>query len=95
MYIMFNSINYFQCDTDICMAKKRGFLADDGSIDKAALESNVVKQFIDDPELTEAIKTKCVNGDVADYGPSDMCELTKTRHCIGLQSIMVCNFNRD
>nr|CAJ2313445.1 Uncharacterized protein/Odorant-binding related protein [Metisa plana] len=78
------------CDMEICVAKKKGYLNEDGSINKEALRSIIEKDLAGNPTLVSGITKKCIEGDLDDYAPADFCDLHKLRHCILLQSYDTC-----
>lgn len=73
----------------MCIGKKQGYIADDGTIDKEGLEADVAQKFKQSPELVENIKKHCIHADVDQYGTEDFCEIMKTSHCIHVQIAMV------
>lgn len=79
----------FQCDFDDCLAKKFGFYGEDGKLDKEALTSNIEKKYENNKEVVIAMKENCINGDISKYGPPDMCDMRKMKHCFDNQLIKV------
>ncbi|XP_063530941.1 uncharacterized protein LOC134741970 [Cydia strobilella] len=82
--------HHHSCEHDICIAKKRGFSSDDGTVDMDAWEKIVTEDFKNSPTLVEAIKENCIKGDVSKYGPPDACQLTKLKMCVHRSSIQDC-----
>ncbi|XP_047991639.1 uncharacterized protein LOC125230505 isoform X1 [Leguminivora glycinivorella] len=78
------------CEPDICIGKKRGYASDDGTVDMDAFEKAVTEDFSSSPTLMEAIKEKCVKGDVSKYGPPDACQLAKLKLCLHNTMILDC-----
>nr|AXF48744.1 odorant-binding protein OBP47 [Lobesia botrana] len=78
------------CDLDICIAKKRGYGSDDGTVDMDAFEKTITEDFEDAPTLVEAIKENCIKGDLSKYGPPDACKLAQLKMCIHKTMIMDC-----
>ncbi|XP_026314802.1 uncharacterized protein LOC113226402 [Hyposmocoma kahamanoa] len=78
------------CELELCIGKKQGYIADDGTINKKALEADVAEKFKQSPDLVENITKHCINADVDEYGSEDFCELMKTSHCIHVQIAMAC-----
>ncbi|XP_026314696.1 general odorant-binding protein 66-like [Hyposmocoma kahamanoa] len=79
-----------KCELEQCIAKKIGFLADDGTIDKKAFEARLVEKFKEHPKLVANMINNCVNADVKEYGPESTCELLKVDHCLKVQYGMSC-----
>lgn len=91
-FLYFWQINksfFFQCELEVCIGKRRGYVASDGTIDKQAFEADVAENFKQRPELVKNIKNNCINADVNEYGPEDFCELMKISHCIHVQIALV------
>lgn len=80
---------FLQCEFQLCLGKKKGYIADDGTINKKVMETNIAQKFKDNPELFETIKKNCINGDVKEYGHEDICEIKKIVICIHVQFAMV------
>lgn len=68
---------------------KRGFLADDGTINKKALEAVYSEGFKERAKLVENVVKNCINGDVNLYGPEDNCEVMKIQNCVNVQYALV------
>ncbi|GBP46159.1 hypothetical protein EVAR_24566_1 [Eumeta japonica] len=75
---------------EICVADKKGYLNDDGTINKDALKGSIEKDFADNPTLVGKITKKCIDGDLDNYAPQDFCDLHKLKHCILLQVFGSC-----
>lgn len=89
---LFSQVSYYfflQCELELCIGKKQGYITGDGTIDKKALESDVAEKFKQSSGLVENITKNCINADVNEYGSEDFCELMKISHCIHVQIAMV------
>ncbi|KAG6460542.1 uncharacterized protein LOC115450259 [Manduca sexta] len=76
------------CEIEICVAKKRGFASDDGTINKAAFKALLSK--MDDKDLQASIVEDCVDGDISEYGPDDLCDLKRLHTCVALHLVVDC-----
>ncbi|XP_061729807.1 uncharacterized protein LOC133534621 [Cydia pomonella] len=81
---------HHSCDHDICIAKKRGFASDDGTVDMDAWEKLITEDFKSSPTLIEAIKEDCIKGDISKYGPPDACQLSKLKMCLHRAMVLDC-----
>nr|WKR38897.1 odorant binding protein 16 [Spodoptera frugiperda] len=79
-----------KCELDLCIAKKRGFATDDGKLDLKKFEE-VISKDVTDKDVLDEIKTKCINGDLNNYGPPDFCDFIKIKHCVTLHLMNQCS----
>nr|XP_053612390.1 uncharacterized protein LOC128676351 [Plodia interpunctella] len=78
------------CERHTCIAMKRGIATSDGKIDKVGLQKKLDEDFSDNPELLKLMKEKCVDGDISNYGETDMCEPLKLMICMDFQFAASC-----
>lgn len=68
----------------MCFAKKAGFALDRYKVDREAFVKLLDQEKVNDQEFLEQLKENCINGDFNNYGPSQLCELTKLKICIDI-----------
>lgn len=72
-----------------CVAMKFGYLADDGTINKTAMEAVYSERFKERAKLVENMVKNCIYGDLNVYGPEDDCDMLKIQNCLNVQYAMV------
>ncbi|XP_026314811.1 uncharacterized protein LOC113226413 [Hyposmocoma kahamanoa] len=78
------------CELEQCIGYKMGYVTEDGTFIKSAIEPFIADAFGKRPGLVENIKKNCINADVKDYGFDHFCELKKFDQCLLIQYAMSC-----